>query len=145
MRIIRDFMITPNNFKGLTQKQQQREIEKGFTYAIRRQIRLDQAFSTITNYYVMVDRYVKMVALNTKLRVYSQFFIQKDYPLTYQNLSQNLTITHFENYCADTLSVLEQLKRCDRQDTMLQMMHAALNDIISTQQDMFDSLKTGKQ
>ena len=137
-------MITPSNFKGLTRRQQQREIEKGFTYALQWQIHLDQAFSTITNYYVMVYRYVEMVALNTKLRVYSQFFIHKDYPLTYQNLSQNLTITHFENYCADTLLVLEQLKKCERQDTMLHIMRAALNDIISMQQDMFDSLKTGK-
>ena len=89
----------------------------------------------------MVDRYVKMVALITKLRVYSQYFIRENYPLSYQPLPKDLSITHFENYCADTLSVLEQLKKSHREDTMLQTMCAALNDIISTQQDMIDLLK----
>ena len=40
--------------------------------------------------------------------------------------------------------MLEQLKKCERQDKKLHMMQAALNDIITAQQDMFDFLKPGR-
>ena len=144
MQVKREFIIVPENFKALTKGQQRREINKGFEHALQRQICLDEKLSVITNYKIMVDQYIKMVVLNTKLRVYSQYFIQKDYPSMYQSPPKALTFIHFENYCADTLSVLEELKKCEKTDEKLQIMRSALNDILVTQQDIFDFLKPGK-
>ena len=144
MQAKREFIIVPENFKALTKGQQQREINKGFEHAMQWQIRLDEKLSVVTNYKIVVDQYIKMVVLNTKLRVYSQYFIREDYPSMYQSPPRALTFTHFENFCADTLSVLEELKRCEKTDEKLQVMRLALNDIISTQQDIFDFLKPGK-
>ena len=75
MQTKREFMIISENFKALTKGQQQREIDKGFTYAIQQQVHLDEILSTITNYNVMVNWYIKMVVFNMKLRVYFQYFI----------------------------------------------------------------------
>ena len=144
MQAKREFIIIPENFKALTKSQQRREISKGFEHAMQRQIRLDEKLSVVTNYKIVVDQNIKMVVLNTKLRIYSQYFIREDYPSMYQSLPRALTFTHFENYCADTLSVLEELKKYEKTDEKLQVMRSALNDIISTQQDIFDFLKPGK-
>ena len=144
MQVKREFIIVPENFKALTKGQQRREINKGFVHALQRQIHLDKKLSVITNYKIMVDQYIKMVVLNTKLRVYSQYFIREDYPSMYQDPPRALTFTHLEDYRADTLSLLEELKRCERTDEKLQVMRSALNDILVTQQDIFDFLKPGK-
>ena len=144
MQVKREFIIVPENFKSLTKGQQRREINKGFVHALQRQICLDENLSVITNYKIMVDQYIKMVVLNTKLRVYSQYFIREDYPSIYQDPPKVLTFGHLENYRADTLSLLEQLKKCEKTDEKLQVMRSALNDILITQQDMFDFLKPGK-
>ena len=92
----------------------------------------------------MVDQYVKIVALNTKLRVYSQYLIKENYPLIYQDPPKALTFGHLEDYRADTLSLLEQLKRCEKADEKLQIIQSALNDILVTQQDLSDFLKPGE-
>ena len=144
MQVKREFIIVPENFKALTKGQQRREINKGFVHALQRQICLDEKLSVITNYKIMVDQYIKMVVLNTKLRVYSQYFIREDYPPMYQDPPKALTFNHLEDYRADTLSLLEQLKRCEKADEKLQIMRSALNDILVTQQDVFDFLKPGK-
>ena len=144
MQVEREFIIVPENFKALTKGQQRREIDKGFVHALQRQICLDKKLSVITNYKIMVDQYIKMVVLNTKLRVYSQYLIREDYPPMYQDPPEALTFHHLEDYRADTLSLLEQLKTCEKADEKLQIIQLALNDILVTQQDIFDFLKPGK-
>ena len=62
----------------------------------------------------------------------------------YQDPPKALTFGHLEDYRADTLSLLEQLKRCEKADEKLQIIRSALNDILVTQQDIFDFLKPGK-
>ena len=141
---MRDFMITSDNFKSLTKSQQQREVDRGFTYAIQRQIRLDEMFSATRTYNAIMNLYLKIVAFNTELRVYYQHCVQENCPSTYQTLPEHFTIAYFDDYCADTLSILEQLKQYKKQHSVLRVMRIALNDILSTQQDMFNLLKTGK-
>ena len=141
---MRDFMITSGNFKSLTKSQQQREIDRGFTYAIQCQIQLDEMFSATRTYNAMMNLYLKIVAFNTKLRVYYQHCAQENCPSTYQTPPELFTIAYFDNYCADTLSILEQLKKYKKQHSVLRVIRTALNDILSTQQDMFDLLRTGK-
>ena len=104
-------MIDDKNFKILTPKQKQREIEKGFIHALRRQIQLDELLSSFTNYKVMINWYVRVVVFNIKLRVYAQLLIRTNYPSTYQDPPQHITVSHFQDYCTNTLAILEQLKK----------------------------------
>ena len=144
MQIMRDFMITSDNSKSLIKSQQQREVDRGFTYAIQCQIWLDEMFSAIRTYNAMMNLYLKIVAFKTKLRVYYQYCVQEYCPSTYQTPPERFTIAYFDDCCADTLSILEQSKKYKKQHSVLRVMRTALNHILSTQQDMFNLLKTGK-
>ena len=136
-------MIDPKNFKTLHQEEKQREIEKGFVYALRQQILLDEKFSNTTNFKVVLNWYIRIVAFNATLRVYAQRFIRSIYPLIYWDPPQHITTSHFLDYCADSLSILEQLKRNKRRKSDLSMINTALNDIITQQQQMFEYVKAG--
>ena len=134
-------MIDGKNFKILTPKQKRREIEKGFIHALQRQIQLDELLSNFTNYKVMINWYVRVVAFNIKLRVYAQLLIRSSYPSAYQDPPQHITVSHFQDYCANTLAVLEQLKKNNKRKVKLSTINMALDDIISKQQKIFDYLK----
>ena len=138
-------MIETRNFRRLYWEEKEREIEKGFVYALQRQIQLDEKFSNTSNFKVVLNWYIRVIALNSTLRVYAQRLIRNDYPLIYQDPPQHITTEHFLNYCADTLSVLEQLKKNKREKWQRSIINAALNDIISQQQEMFDYIKTGNR
>ena len=144
MLVVREYMISATNFKRLTQNQKLREINDGFIYTLRRQICLDQLLNKPREYHMLVNLYIKMVAFNTKLRVYCQHLICKNCPSTYQPPPRCFTPAHFQDYCADTLSIIEQLKKCPRSNSVLPIMRTALNDIMTAQQEIIDILKTGK-
>ena len=104
-------MIERRNFRTLFSKEKEREIEKGFVYALQRQVQLDEKFSDTSNFKAVLNWYIRVIALNSTLRVYAQWLIRNDYPLIYRDPPQHITTEHFLNYCADTLAVLEQLKK----------------------------------
>ena len=138
-------MIERRNFRALYWEEKEREIEKGFVYVLQRQIQLDEKFSDTSNFKVVLNWYIRVVALNSTLRVYAQRLIRNDYPSIYQDPPQHITTEHFLNYCADTLSVLEQLKKSKREKWKLSTINAALDDIISQQQEIFNYIKTGNR
>ena len=77
----------------------------------------------------MMNLYLKIVAFNTKLRVYYQHSVQENCPSTYQTPPEHFTIAYFNGYCANTLSILEQLKKYKKQHSVLRVMQTALSDI----------------
>lgn len=138
-------MIDSRNFRALHLEEKWREIEKGFVYALQRQNLLNEKFADTSNFKVVLNWYIKVVMLNTTLRVYAQCLIKNNYQSTYQDPPQHITVLHFQDYCADTLSILEQLKNNKRKKRDLSMINIALNDIISQQQEILEYIRAGSR
>ena len=115
-QVKRDFMIDRRNFRDVNfRRKTKRKSKEDLPMPCSDKYNWMKKFSDTSNFKAVLNWYIRVVALNSTLRVYAQWLIRIDYPLIYQDPPQHITVDHFLNYCADTLAVLEQLKKSKRE------------------------------